>query len=159
MLNAPSTKIMFLWNFYHLFLVLCYEWNTNINGSFQFFGFCSRNYFLERGLYFSIGGFTFKWEMPQGGHQLGGGGFRKITVWCGGEGVLPMPPHNGKSWEEGLKFFTLFYVVDKTFEAFASKNTAKFKDFTMPICTSSGFFLSIKFCIKKILITNDSNLQ
>ena len=45
-------------------------------------------------------------------------------------------------------------------ETLSSKNTAKFKDFTMPEFTSSGFFLQIRFCIKKILTkTEYCNLQ
>ena len=34
-------------------------------------------------------------------------------------------------------------------ETFVSKNIAKFKDFTMPKCTSSGFFLSINYALKE----------
>ena len=45
-------------------------------------------------------------------------------------------------------------------ETLSSKNTAKFKDFTMPKCTSSGFFLSTKFCFKRIVTTTKYyNLQ
>ena len=45
--------------------------------------------------------------------------------------------------------------MDEKFEeeTLSSKNTGKFKDFTMPKCTSSGFFLPNKFCIKRILKT------
>ena len=43
---------------------------------------------------------------------------------------------------------------------FASKNTAKFKDFTSPKYNGSGVFLSIKFYIKIILTkTEYCNLQ
>ena len=41
-LNVPSEKISFLWNFCHLFPVLFYEWNTSINDSYQFLGFFLR---------------------------------------------------------------------------------------------------------------------
>ena len=45
-------------------------------------------------------------------------------------------------------------------ETFASKNIAKFKDFTLPKCTSSGLFLLIKFSITMILtITEYWNLR
>ena len=45
-------------------------------------------------------------------------------------------------------------------ETLSSKNTAEFKDFNMSKHTSSGFFLSIKFCIKRILTTTKyCNLQ
>ena len=44
-------------------------------------------------------------------------------------------------------------------KALSSKNTAKFKDFTMPKRISSGFFLSFKFCIKRISTTEYCNLQ
>ena len=40
-------------------------------------------------------------------------------------------------------------------ETLTRKNPAKFKDFIMPKCTSSGFFLSITFCIKRILTTTE----
>ena len=54
------------------------------------------------------------------------------------------------------------FIRDEMFqeETFASKNTAKLKDFTMQRCTSTRFFLSIKFCIKRILTTTEyCNLQ
>ena len=58
---------------------------------------------------------------------------------------------------------TLWYnfINDEKFEEerLSSKNNAKFKDFTMPKHSSSGFFLSIKLCIKRILATPEySNL-
>ena len=135
-LNAKSTKITFLWNFCHLFLVLLYEWNTSINDSFQFF-----------------------WGQgcPMGVSALkGGGGVRKNH----GMGGVPHAPPLWKTLGGGFEIFHFFYGMDKTFEeeTFASKNTAKFNCFTMPK-RSSGLFLSIKFCIKRILTTKYSNLQ
>ena len=59
-------------------------------------------------------------------------------------------------------FLQYNFIKDEMFkeETFASKNTAKSKDFTMPKRTSSGFFLSIKFSIKRILTTTEyCNLQ
>ena len=49
------------------------------------------------------------------------------------------------------------FIKDEKFEeeTLSSKNTAKFKDFTMPKCTSSRYFLSIKFFIKRILTTTE----
>ena len=50
-------KIMFLWNFHHLFLVLFYQWN-NYNQVLitvsDFLGHFSKNHLLE-------GGYTFQW--------------------------------------------------------------------------------------------------
>ena len=66
-LNAPSEKITFLWNFCHLlsfFPVLFYEWNKSINGSFTFFLFLlgiitwKGTLFFNGGLFFSWGCFT-----------------------------------------------------------------------------------------------------
>ena len=61
-MNAPSEKIMFLWNFCHLFSVLLYNWNSSINDSFQFFqGFFWKS-FPGKGLHYSIGGLLFSCE-------------------------------------------------------------------------------------------------
>ena len=50
-MNALSEKITFLWNFYHVFSVLFYEWNTSINDSFRFF----LGFFLETALFNGAG--------------------------------------------------------------------------------------------------------
>ena len=55
------------------------------------------------------------------------------------------------SFKQNISNFPNFlqynFVQDEMFkeETFASKNTAKFKDFTMPKWTSSGFFFPIKY--------------
>ena len=67
-LNAPSEKITFLWNFCHLFPVLFYEWNQVLMTVSNFSGFFSRNHFLE-------GGFTFQWGVV---FQFWWGVFKKI---------------------------------------------------------------------------------
>ena len=56
-----------------------------------------------------------------------------------------------------LIFYGIILFKDEKFEdeTLSSKSTLKFKDFTMPKCTRSGFFLSIRFCIKRILTTTD----
>ena len=77
---------MFLWNFYHLFLVLFHEQNTSINDSFQFFGVffyesCpgKRLYFSFEGDCFSVGWLFFKWgSAPWHGNQLLWGSFQNI---------------------------------------------------------------------------------
>ena len=70
------------------------------------------------------------------------------------------------SFKQNIFNFSYFlqynFIKDEMFEeeTFASKSTTKFKDFTMPKRTSSGFFLSIEFCIKRILRATDyCNLQ
>ena len=60
------------------------------------------------------------------------------------------------------KFLWYNFSKDEIFnkETLFSENAAKCKDFTMPKGTSSAFFLSIKFCIKRILTTTEyCNLQ
>ena len=55
-----------------------------------------------------------------------------------------------------------YIIKDEIFqkETLLSINIVKFKDFTLPNHTSSGFNLSIKFCIKRILTTTEyCNLQ
>ena len=94
-LNAPGEKIMFLWNFCHLFPVLVYDWNTTINNSSQFFRVFSRNPILQRGFiyqwgegYFSDGGSSFlSGGCPMGSIGFDGGGrgavSKKIVGWVG----------------------------------------------------------------------------
>ena len=43
------------------------------------------------------------------------------------------------------------FIKDEKFEeqTLSSKTTAKFKDFTMPKCTSSGFFCQSNFALKE----------
>ena len=55
-----------------------------------------------------------------------------------------------------------YIIKDEIFqkETLLSINIVKFKDFTLSNHTSSGFNLSIKFCIKRILTTTEyCNLQ
>ena len=84
-LNALSEKITFLWNFYHVFSVLFYEWNTSINDSFRFFGV----FFLETALFNGAGegDMFFSWD----------GGFNKVYDRVAPP--CPSPNHlYGKPW-------------------------------------------------------------
>ena len=60
------------------------------------------------------------------------------------------------------KIFLIFqmqhnFIKEQIFEreTMTSKNTAKFKDYTLSKWTISGFFLPIKLCIKIILATTE----
>ena len=44
-----KSELMFLWYNCKLLPTLFYKWNTDINGSFRYLNFFSRNHFLERG--------------------------------------------------------------------------------------------------------------
>ena len=125
-LNAPRERLTILCNFWHLFLVLLYEWNTNINDSFQFLGVFSQESFPGKGLYFSMGGFISKWGAPQGAASAlmggwgggGGGPPKRVMGWEG----TPHAPHYGKTcthrWKNTLisfhrKHLTLFIITRK----------------------------------------------
>ena len=97
-LNATSKKIMFLWNFCHLFPVLFYDWNTSINDSFRFFRVFfwesfpgSEIHFSMGGFAFQLGDFIFKWGMGEGGGvSHGGGGLKPSST-----PPAPCPPYYG----------------------------------------------------------------
>ena len=71
-LNVRSEKIMFLWNFCHLFPVLFYDWNTSINDSLWFFRVFSTNYFLEAGFIFQCGIIVFQMGELKKNQRMGG---------------------------------------------------------------------------------------
>ena len=108
-LNAPSEKIMSLWNFCHPFPVF-YDWNTSTNDRIWFFRVFSRNHFLEGGFTFQWGwvlffrweGFIFKWVgAPWGVLVLMGGGFKKKGSMGGHPPPPPPPPWEilHKAWQ------------------------------------------------------------
>ena len=96
-LNAPSEKIMILWNFCHLFQC-CFMRETQVLMTVsRFFGFFSRNRFMEGNFTFKGWGgwgFIFKWGRGValwGGISFDGGRVSKKSC-DGGGGTPPMPP-------------------------------------------------------------------
>ena len=107
-LNATRKKIMFLWNFCHIFPALFYHWSTSINDSFQFFRVFSRNHFLERGFIFQWG--KGMWCFLDGGTSFLSEGARhwRASVLMGGsrkkncrmgKRVCPSMPPPPQLWE------------------------------------------------------------
>ena len=90
-LDAPSDKIAFLWNFCYLFSYAVLWVKQVLMTVSDFSGFFSRIHILERGFTFQWGGgcfsewgFILKWGVPHGvgiGFDEGGGGSKKIIGW------------------------------------------------------------------------------